>query len=68
MQSEDERKKRSALTQTILVCIALDLVLFLFLGAVLGSFASAGFAIFFVVGPVSLWFAGPLYRYLLRAN
>lgn len=68
MQSEDEREKRSALIQTVLICVVVELMLLLFLRVIRGSFVEAVFISFFVIGPASLWFAAPLYRYLLRAN
>lgn len=68
MQSEEERKKRSALMQTVGVCIAVEVVLLLLLRVTFESFAVAVFTSVFVFGPASLWFAAPLYRYFLRAN
>jgi putative effector of murein hydrolase len=68
MQSEDERGKRSAVIQTVLICAVVELILLLFLRVIRGSFAEAALISFFVIGPASLWFAAPLYRYLLRAN
>ena len=68
MQSEDERGKRSAVIQTVLICVVVELMLLLFLRVVRGTFAEAAIISFWVIGPVSLWFAAPLYRYLLRAN
>jgi putative effector of murein hydrolase len=68
MQSEDERGKRSAVIQTVLICVVVELIVLLFLRVIRGSFAEAALIPFFVIGPASLWFAAPLYRYLLRAN
>lgn len=68
MQSEEERKKRSALMQTVGVCVAVEIVLLLLMHVVFGSLSVAAFTSVFVFGPASLWFAAPLCRYFLRAN
>lgn len=68
MQSEDERGKRSAVIQTVLICVVVELALLLFLRFMRGTFAEAAFISFFLIGPASFWFAARLYRYLLRAN
>jgi putative effector of murein hydrolase len=68
MQSEDERGKRSAGIQTVLICVVVELMLLFFLRVILGSFAEAALTSLVVFGPASLWFAAPLYRHLLRAN
>jgi putative effector of murein hydrolase len=68
MQSEAETGKRRALFQTVLICIAIELMLFLLFRGIFGTFAKAVFTLVLVIGPASLWFAGPLYRYLVRAN
>ena len=68
MKSEDERGKRSAMIQTLLICVVVELMFLLFLHVIRGSLAEAALISFFVIGPASLWFALPLYRYLLRAN
>jgi len=68
MQTEDERGKRSTVIQTVLICVVVDLMLLVFVRVIRGLLAEAALISFFVIGTASLWFAAPLYRYLLRAN
>lgn len=68
MQSETDRAKSVALIQTVLICAVLEAVVLLGLRQISTNFLEAAAVSIFFLGPLSLWFARPLYRYLLREN
>lgn len=68
MKSEAERAKSIALVQTVLICAVVEGVVLLVLRQISTNFLEAAAISLFFLGPLSLWFARPLYRYLLREN
>lgn len=68
MQSEFDRARCAALLQTTLICLALEGVLLLVLRLVTDNFLEAAAVSIFIIGPISILVARPLYRYLLHEN
>lgn len=68
MKSEFERAKLAAVVQTVLICAVVEGLLLLALRLITGNLLEAAAVSVVVFGPLSLWFARPLYRHLLREN
>lgn len=65
MKSESERAKLAATLQTVLVCAVVEGLLLLALRLATVNLLEAVVLSIVVFGLLSLWLAGPLYRYLL---
>jgi len=67
-QSEHERAKTLAIVQTVLICLALESVVLLVLTGITGSFIGAVAASVLFLGPLSVWIAPALYKYIVKAS
>ena len=66
MKSDESRHQSAALLQTVLICGVVEVLVLVLLQQWTKSWGGAVVLSIIALGPLSLWFARPLYRYLLR--
>jgi hypothetical protein len=68
MKSDESRLRSAALLQTVLICGVVEALVLVVLHYWTNSWGGAVVLSIVALGPLSLWFARPLYRYLLQAR